>query len=101
MDAGYTPPIAAGIRPLYLRARDRGYIRGYGWHAEVRKILVIQIVSVCYSTPAGGATESSACAVQIGSEGKTSNGCRSRLRAATASRAISGSDAPAPEAHRT
>ena len=55
MDTGYRPSIAAGIRPMYLRARDRGYSRGYGWHAEVRKILVIQTVSVCYSTPAGGA----------------------------------------------
>jgi len=60
IDTGYTPPIAAGIRPMYLRARDRGYSRGYGWHAEVRKILVIQVVSASYATPAGGATPTAA-----------------------------------------
>jgi len=56
IETGYTRSMAARIRPMYLRARGRGYSRGYGWHAEVRKILVIQIVSVCYSTPAGGAS---------------------------------------------
>jgi hypothetical protein len=56
IDTGYTPSIAAGIRPMYLRARDRGYSRGYERRAWAKKPLVIQIVSVSYSTPAGGAT---------------------------------------------
>jgi hypothetical protein len=56
IDTGYTRSIAAGIRPMYLRARDRGYIRGYERRAAVKKIPVIQIVSACCATPAGGAT---------------------------------------------
>src|SRR5467141_3116343 len=55
--ACYRPSIVAGVCPMYLRVRDRGYSRGYERRAWAKKILVIQIVSVGHSTPAGGAVE--------------------------------------------
>src|SRR5438874_10772136 len=85
--AGYTPPIAAGIRPMYLRARDRGYSRGYEPRAGAKKMAAIQVVSVSYSTPAGGARPLVVYSDEIGDV----HG-RSRLARRSSMRAGGGSD---------
>jgi len=61
---GSTRDTRLQLPPAYAQctcARDRGYIRGYERRAWAKKMAVIQIVSVCYSTPAGGAIE---CAIE-------------------------------------
>src|SRR6266478_8444489 len=62
---GWTRDAGPHLPPAYIQCtcalEHRGYSRGYERRAAVKKIPVIQIVSACYATPAGGAIE---CAIE-------------------------------------